>query len=158
VRAGLIIFLSAIAVAGLVPASSLAADGDLGVTNVASEATTQDADLTYAITVQNGGPDAAADVTLTNDVPAGTTFVSLNQDSAWSCVTPAVGDTGTVACTVPTLAPGAVKLHADRPRRPRHSARRLHHRSGACGVDGVRPERRERHEHPVQPRRPRDER
>jgi uncharacterized repeat protein (TIGR01451 family) len=64
------------------------------------------AGLTYTITVTNGGPDAATGLTLTDALPAGTLFASLDTSLAagWGCVTPAVGANGTVTCTAPTLA------------------------------------------------------
>jgi uncharacterized repeat protein (TIGR01451 family) len=94
-----------------VPAGSAAAQAtaDLGVTNLGPDTTTNGADVAYVLTVQNGGPDAADGVSLTDDVPAGTTLTSLVQDSgpAFSCSAPAVGATGTATCTLATLAPGA---------------------------------------------------
>jgi uncharacterized repeat protein (TIGR01451 family) len=60
--------------------------------------------LTYALTVSNAGPDAAASVVLTEATPAGTTFASLMVPAGWSCTTPAVGATGTVTCTILSLA------------------------------------------------------
>ncbi len=60
--------------------------------------------LTYTITVTNGGPDAATGLTLTDAIPAGTTFASLTAAAGWACTTPAVGATGTVTCTAATLA------------------------------------------------------
>lgn len=64
------------------------------------------AGLTYTITVTNGGPDAATGLTLTDALPAGTLFSSLDTTLApgWACVTPAAGANGTVTCTAPTLA------------------------------------------------------
>ena len=47
--------------------------------------------LTYTITVTNNGPDAADAVSLSDTLPAGTTFVSLASPGGWSCTTPAVG-------------------------------------------------------------------
>jgi uncharacterized repeat protein (TIGR01451 family) len=64
-------------------------------------------DLTYTIGLSNGGPSAADGVTLTDDVPAGTKFVSLSAPAGFSCTTPAVGATGTVSCTASSLAAGA---------------------------------------------------
>ena len=65
------------------------------------------AGLTYTITVANAGPDAATGLSLTDTVPAGTTFASLTAAAGWSCTTPAVGGTGTVTCTSATLAAAA---------------------------------------------------
>lgn len=55
-------------------------------------------DITYEITVTNAGPNVAA-VTLTDPLPANTTFVSLLEPAGWSCSTPAPGTNGTVACS-----------------------------------------------------------
>lgn len=62
------------------------------------------AGLTYAITVENGGPDPATGLTLTDALPAGTYFASLTFPAGWACTTPAVGANGTVTCTIATLA------------------------------------------------------
>ncbi len=61
------------------------------------------AGLAYTITVTNGGPAAATGLTLTDVLPAGTTFASLTSAAGWSCSTPAVGAAGTVTCTAATL-------------------------------------------------------
>ncbi len=78
---------------------------DLSVTKSASPDTaTPDTDLTYTIQVTNIGPDSADNATLADHIPAGTTFVSLNAPSGWTCTTPNAGDTGTVNCTDASLA------------------------------------------------------
>ena len=78
--------------------------------------------LTYTITVHNNGPSNAADVKMNDTVPVGTTFVSLAAPAGWSCVTPAVGATGAMQCTLPTLPPPGdaaftlvVKVNSDLP-------------------------------------------
>jgi len=63
------------------------------------------ANLTYTITVGNAGPDPAVNVNLFDTVPAGTTFQSLTPSSG--CSTPAVNGTGSVSCTLSSLASGA---------------------------------------------------
>lgn len=63
--------------------------------------------LTYAITVSNAGPAAAAAVTLSDTLPAATRFASLSSPSGWNCTTPAVGQSGAVACQAATLAVGS---------------------------------------------------
>jgi len=66
------------------------------------------ANLTYTLTVNNNGPQAAPTATLTDAVPAGTTFQSMTAPSGWTCSTPAVGGTGTVTCAAgPAIAVGA---------------------------------------------------
>ena len=63
--------------------------------------------ITYTINVTNFGDTAAANVTLTDAVPAGTTFVSFAEPAGWVSVEPAVGGTGTITSTNATLAAGA---------------------------------------------------
>ena len=61
-------------------------------------------DVVYNLSVANAGPSDAASVTLTDVLPAGTTFVSMNQTSgpAFNC-----SGTTTVTCTIGTLINGA---------------------------------------------------
>lgn len=60
--------------------------------------------ITYDIVVFNNGPNDATGVTLTDTLPAGTTFLSLVTDPGWSCTTPPVGSGGTVDCSLASLA------------------------------------------------------
>ena len=63
---------------------------------------TPSAQLTYTILVTNNGPSPAANVVVTDVLPAGLTFVSAT-GSGWSC-----GNSGqTVTCTVSSLNVGA---------------------------------------------------
>jgi uncharacterized repeat protein (TIGR01451 family) len=66
-------------------------------------------DVVYSVKVTNRGPDDADAVELTDDVPTGSTFVSLSQTSgpAFGCSSPAAGGTGQISCTITTLASGA---------------------------------------------------
>lgn len=64
------------------------------------------ANLTWTITVNNAGPTNASSVSLSDTLPAGTTFVSLSAPGGWLCVTPAIGAGGTITCTIASLAPG----------------------------------------------------
>ncbi len=65
--------------------------------------------LTYAQTITNNGPATATGLTFTELVPANTTYQSTLAPAGWTCVTPAVGSAGgTVSCTNPSLAAGAV--------------------------------------------------
>ena len=67
-------------------------------------------DITYAVTVTNNGPSDATTVSLTDAVPANTTFVSANQDSGpvFSCAPlPPSGGTGTITCTLGTFTSGS---------------------------------------------------
>jgi len=63
--------------------------------------------ITYAIGVVNAaGGAAAADVRLTDTLPAGTTFTSLAAPNGWSCTTPAPGSAGTLSCSKGSMAAG----------------------------------------------------
>ena len=82
-------------------------DSDLAVTNSAPKTILSGTHLTYTIAVTNNGPNVADQVTLTDSVPRGTTFVSAATSSG-SCRTPAVGAaSGKVTCTVSSLANAA---------------------------------------------------
>lgn len=63
--------------------------------------------LTYTLTASNEGPSDAASVSLSDPLPAGTTFVSLSAPGGWSCSTPAVGANGTVTCSSALLLVGS---------------------------------------------------
>jgi len=65
------------------------------------------AQITYSIGVANNGLGTAGNVTLTDALPAGTTFASLASAAGWSCITPSAGTNGTVTCTIASLAPSA---------------------------------------------------
>jgi uncharacterized repeat protein (TIGR01451 family) len=64
-------------------------------------------DITYIQTVTNNGPGTASNLTFTEAVPTNTTFASISAPAGWSCSTPAVGSTGTITCTVASLAVNA---------------------------------------------------
>jgi uncharacterized repeat protein (TIGR01451 family) len=65
--------------------------------------------VTYRIRVNNAGPSDAQNVSVTDQLDADTTFVSINTSGApgFTCVTPAVGSSGTVSCTRGVVPPGA---------------------------------------------------
>jgi uncharacterized repeat protein (TIGR01451 family) len=58
--------------------------------------------ITYTVQVTNAGPSSASAVTVTDNLPAGLTFVSAT-GAGWSCSFSAP----TVSCTRPTLSVGA---------------------------------------------------
>ncbi|MEO5914482.1 MAG: Ig-like domain-containing protein [Luteolibacter sp.] len=63
-------------------------------------------ELTYTLQLQNNGPLDADNVSITDTLPAGTSFVSLSAPSGWSATTPAVGATGQITLTNPLVANG----------------------------------------------------
>jgi uncharacterized repeat protein (TIGR01451 family) len=58
--------------------------------------------LAYSIVVSNSGPLSSTSDTLTDVIPAGTTFVSATAPAGWTMTTPAVGGTGIVRWTLST--------------------------------------------------------
>lgn len=60
-------------------------------------------DLTYNVTVTNGGPSDASGVSVTDTLAGGLTFVSATLPGGWSCTTPAPGANGTITCSTPTM-------------------------------------------------------
>jgi uncharacterized repeat protein (TIGR01451 family) len=58
--------------------------------------------LTYNIIVSNSGPLSSISDSLTDAIPAGTTFVSATAPAGWTMTTPAVGGTGIVRWFRPT--------------------------------------------------------
>ncbi|HUE73169.1 MAG TPA: right-handed parallel beta-helix repeat-containing protein [Pirellulaceae bacterium] len=89
--------------------TTLLVSADLSVTKSDSpDPVVAGENLTYTIVVTNNGPSDAQSVTLTDLIPAGTTFVSFTEPSGFTSTEPAVGGTGTVTSTTPTLAAGAV--------------------------------------------------
>lgn len=81
-----------------------AVTSDVGVTKTAPASAVAGANVTYTITVSDTGPSAATTPQWTDTLPAGATFVSLNQTSGpvFNCTTGA-----TVTCSAPTLSTGA---------------------------------------------------
>jgi large repetitive protein len=88
--------------------TTVARNIDLLVTKAANSHVDAGANLTYLVSVLNSGPSPAANVTLTDVLPAGTTFVSNTQNSGptFNCTDPAVGTSGTITCTLAELDPG----------------------------------------------------
>ncbi|HEV7505145.1 MAG TPA: Calx-beta domain-containing protein [Thermoanaerobaculia bacterium] len=87
---------------------AITASADLSVTKVDTpDPVPAGGNLTYTMTVTNAGPNPAVSVSLSDTLPAGTTFVSLSSPGSWSCITPAVGLGGSVSCTNASLAMGS---------------------------------------------------
>lgn len=81
-----------------------AQSADLVVSKSGTESAAAGETIVYSIFVFNNGPSVAQNVTMTDVLPSGTTFVSLNKsDGPFTCTTPAVGSGGTVACSAGTM-------------------------------------------------------
>jgi uncharacterized repeat protein (TIGR01451 family) len=63
--------------------------------------------FSYTIVLTNNGPDAATSVEMEDVLPSSLLFRSISEPAGWSCVTPAIGATGTITCTAASLANGA---------------------------------------------------
>jgi uncharacterized repeat protein (TIGR01451 family) len=80
---------------------ALTTEADLRLTKTTTATAPQPGTTTtYTITLRNAGPSDAQNVTLTDALPAGTTFVSLNAPPGYSCA-----GTGTITCTRGVLPP-----------------------------------------------------
>lgn len=79
---------------------------DIGLTKIAPATIFAGNSLSYAIDHTVFGPSQATNVTITDALPAGTTFASVNAPG-FSCTAPAVGTSGTVSCTIAALPPNA---------------------------------------------------
>lgn len=62
--------------------------------------------ITYTQAITNNGPAAASSVSFSEAMPTNTTFASVSAPQGWTCTTPAVGATGTVSCTDPSMTSG----------------------------------------------------
>ena len=82
--------------------STITTSADLGVTKSGPASVTAGTNATYTVTVVNNGPSDAVSVTLTDVLPANTTFVSATQTSGptFTCTTPAAGASGTISCSI----------------------------------------------------------
>ncbi|WP_055049482.1 DUF11 domain-containing protein [Devosia sp. A16] len=108
---------AALGIAVLVAATMGAAQAqpypDVMLMKSGPETATPDTDITYTVTVTNlgdagsPGADDATSVTMSDPLPADTTFKSLTSPNGWSCSTPAVGDSGAVSCTIAALSKAA---------------------------------------------------
>ncbi len=83
------------------------AGADLAVTNSGLPAIVlPGGNITYTQTVTNNGPFDAVNAVFSEGIPANTTFQSINTVAGWTCVTPAVGGTGTITCNNPDFPKG----------------------------------------------------
>jgi uncharacterized repeat protein (TIGR01451 family) len=87
-----------------------ALQADLAITSTASPNPVTDGNnISYTQSVTNNGPAVSATATFTDTIPANTTFVSFAVPAGWNCgaTVPAVGGTGTISCTIASLAVNA---------------------------------------------------
>lgn len=87
-------------------AASALAQSDIFVSKNGPPDTTAGSNITYTIMVGDTGPDATSPaVNMTDAIPAGLTFVSLNQSGpdTFVCSTPTVGTNGTVSCDAASM-------------------------------------------------------
>jgi uncharacterized repeat protein (TIGR01451 family) len=83
------------------------AHSDLGVTkSAAPDPAPIGGPATFTLGYSASGPSEAANVSISDILPAGTLFSSVSAPG-WSCATPAVGTNGTVTCTIAALTAGA---------------------------------------------------
>jgi uncharacterized repeat protein (TIGR01451 family) len=84
--------------------TAAAQTADLVISKSGTESASAGDTIAYSIFVFNNGPDNASNATMSDPLPAGTTFVSLDaSDDTFTCNTPAVGSGGTVTCTAVTM-------------------------------------------------------
>ncbi len=103
-----------------------ATEADLSVTKTDSpDPVIAGTNLTYTLNFASSGPSDAQNVSITDAVPTGTTFVSASAPAGWSTTSPAVGGTGNVIFTKGTAASGETGDFHDRGQRQRQHARRL---------------------------------
>jgi len=85
------------------------ASTDLSVTKTDSpDPVPPGTNLTYTVVVSNIGSLPATNVSLSDPMPANTTFVSATAPAGWTVTTPAVGANGTITATNPSLAASAM--------------------------------------------------
>src|SRR5205085_9762140 len=58
--------------------------------------------LTYTIVLKNNGPLAAANPSMADTLPAEVNFQGLIPPAGWTCITPALGGSGTISCNSAT--------------------------------------------------------
>jgi len=66
--------------------------------------------ITYTQALTNPGPSNAANVTFTEAIPANTNFRAFLPPFGWACNSLVVGGTGTLTCTIASLAPGVTNF------------------------------------------------
>jgi uncharacterized repeat protein (TIGR01451 family) len=73
------------------------------ITTVSVPATSVvNANYSVTQTVRNGGSGSAANPTFTETTPPNTTFQGITPPAGWTCITPAIGGTGSISCSSTT--------------------------------------------------------
>src|SRR5882724_5035306 len=116
-------FRCSLAVLALVLCSLTVAaqESDLRVSKSGPESAAAGTDVTFTIQVVNIGPDDASSATLTDVIPTGLTFVSIdetNNPDLFTCTSPAVGSGGIITCSAATFTAASssdftIDLHVD---------------------------------------------
>ena len=92
---------------GTIQNDDAAPAADLKVEKTAAAPSVRAGDLlAYTFVVTNLSNASAADVVLSDTIPANMTFVSLAAPAGWTVQTPAAGATGTIVATLANLGPG----------------------------------------------------
>jgi large repetitive protein len=82
-------------------------NADISVTNSDAPDPVSPGDtITYTQTITNNGPDTAANAAITQILPSSVGFQSITEPAGFTCVTPAIGASGTITCTNPSFANG----------------------------------------------------
>jgi len=84
----------------------VAAPADMTVTKSGPATANAGTVISYFISVGNNGPNPAINASMSDTIPAGTTFSSLTASGGWSCTTPPVNGTGAINCTMGSMAFG----------------------------------------------------
>lgn len=86
---------------------------DLSISKAAVSSTSSSGgQAIFSLQVTNNGPSAASSVSISDDVPANTTFQSFDQlgGPVFNCTSPNVGETGSTVCTISSLGRGETAL------------------------------------------------
>src|SRR5204862_7769079 len=91
--------------------TTIRTSADVGVVKTVPATAPVNSNISYDITLNNAGPSdtRSGSLTFTDAVPSGTTFVAMTQNTGptFNCITPAVGGTGNVTCSINSLAAAA---------------------------------------------------
>jgi uncharacterized repeat protein (TIGR01451 family) len=85
------------------------ASADLSMSKTGPSSANVNSTISYTITINNAGPDAATNASWSDTLPSSLLFISMSQNTgpSMSCTTPAPGDNGTINCSIASLGNGA---------------------------------------------------